>query len=698
MNNPELIKPTLFALLVGIDDYHNEILLEKEKIIFPKLKSCVADTKKVRDQLFRETGFKLSVKCLFNKEATKQAIAATFQTHLSKATKEDTVVFYFSGHGTHEHADPRLFPSETDGRLEDMVCYFDQQTANDFLLADKELRWLISNLAQHQPHIVLLFDCCHSGDISRNLVDSFNEVTEKRIPYVFPQRAYEHFLFASSISAGTIKEKGLAAALPEGSHFQLSACEANESAVEISGESVFTKTLLKVWQQTTGTISYQQLAARIRQYMRNVYEQKPKLYTPGSAGDLFLPFLNKSGKRGATAVAEATFNESSGWQIDKGALQNLQERQTLQLFDPDHKTKTYPARIEKVYLDHAEIQALDLQKDKVYQCLLTGSPASAIPLYLHFGQAPRQQAKRIIDHLEANASAYLPEDDVARARYGLYWLAGQYYFAQPGDLYRPLTKPVAGSDETAPQVIAEQLQQIANWETLLHIGNKDPRTTISKDEIIVSIAEGMPPVACKPVAHKETIRINYLQDNREWKTGLLISLKNNASASRYCCCLYLFSGFQSFTGFLSPPVYLLEPGNQVFLSVNDNDNIPVTVDPVARWYNWKAQTDRLKVIVSSEPFDAAFLELAAIETAVIPGGNLDRGEGEVFKSLGSAVPPFVTKGWTVIDIDLELVNPFYNKLSASDKTLMLADSNTAPFADGLYMNKNHPSVVSTSSS
>jgi hypothetical protein len=332
-------KPKLYALLVGINDYNENILLAGKKVKFPELYGCVSDANKVRKYLKTESSFETSIKLLEDHNATKAEIVRQFDDHLGKAGKDDTVLFYFSGHGTQEFADKSVFKSETDNRLESIACYF-SKSDDDFLLADKELRWLIYKLSQKKSHIVTIFDCCHSGDNTRNgylLKESFANVIEKRGAFVFPQRDWDKFIFSKEIDKNTFLQLGDTDLLPEGKHYNLSACESDESAVEISGEAVFTRALLNVLKTSGGNITYYSLNSRIRQYMRNVYEQNPKIYVANQdRTDLFCNFLNKPFDKNKNVFGELTFNGNSGWQLNLGAIHGINKKiGPLKIFDPD---------------------------------------------------------------------------------------------------------------------------------------------------------------------------------------------------------------------------------------------------------------------------------------------------------------------------------------------------------------------------
>jgi uncharacterized caspase-like protein len=238
--------PALYALLVGVDQYER---------VRP-LRGCVNDIRKVKAYLKADPDFTdeaRAVNVLTDEAATKQAIIDGFRTHLSRAKPGDTVLFYFSGHGTQEQANAKLWPNEADGRLECFVC-FDGPVAPvpDFLMTDKEIRYLIHELTQKTgAHVVTIFDCCHSGDNTRNFdlltaARRGDEVLERRVANAFPKRAWSEFLFSDTITEDALRQQGPEKLIPEGTHIQLSACESDESALEINGEGVFTKTLLTV--------------------------------------------------------------------------------------------------------------------------------------------------------------------------------------------------------------------------------------------------------------------------------------------------------------------------------------------------------------------------------------------------------------------------------------------------------------------
>jgi hypothetical protein len=103
-------------------------------------------------------------------------------------------MFYYAGRGSQEPAPEEFWDIEPDRLNETLVCY-DSRTADGNDLADKELAYLIGKVAEKQPHIVVILDCCHSGSGTR---DPMLQTEERRIPKSDRQRPINSYVFAPS--------------------------------------------------------------------------------------------------------------------------------------------------------------------------------------------------------------------------------------------------------------------------------------------------------------------------------------------------------------------------------------------------------------------------------------------------------------------------------------------------------------------
>src|SRR6185369_11131982 len=96
--------PNIYALLVGINNYPDP---------HHQLRGCVNDIRALEEYLngrIDGSGFQFFPKVLLDKEATREALIDGFRTHLKKAGRGDTALFYFAGHGSQEIAAEEFWP------------------------------------------------------------------------------------------------------------------------------------------------------------------------------------------------------------------------------------------------------------------------------------------------------------------------------------------------------------------------------------------------------------------------------------------------------------------------------------------------------------------------------------------------------------------------------------------------------------
>ncbi len=144
-----------YALLVGIDACPAPD---------DTLNGCVYDAKTMEDVLVERFDFAPPhIKTVLDSDATFTGIKSAFHSHLiEQARSGDTVVFYYSGHGTpppdhngdeEDGSDETLCPVDIDGD--------DEQT---WLTDDRLGRWLGQLRTQH---VTVIVDACFSGTITR---------------------------------------------------------------------------------------------------------------------------------------------------------------------------------------------------------------------------------------------------------------------------------------------------------------------------------------------------------------------------------------------------------------------------------------------------------------------------------------------------------------------------------------------------
>ncbi|BAY89537.1 MULTISPECIES: caspase family protein [unclassified Tolypothrix] len=148
-----------WALLIGIDKYkYPEV---------NQLFGCVNDVELMSKILQENFNFPCDrITLLQNEEATRDNILAAMDALVDNVGEDDIVVIHYSGHGsqmTDREGD------EKDGLDETIVPHDSGRNPNPNRdITDDEIYLRLLQLSKKTPHTTLIFDCCHSGTISRD--------------------------------------------------------------------------------------------------------------------------------------------------------------------------------------------------------------------------------------------------------------------------------------------------------------------------------------------------------------------------------------------------------------------------------------------------------------------------------------------------------------------------------------------------
>ncbi|MBC7520913.1 MAG: caspase family protein [Sandarakinorhabdus sp.] len=314
----------LYALLVGINDYPEGV---------PKLSGCVSDAGRYRDYLtHRFAPEALALEILTDAQATREAMIGMFRSHLAKAGPDDVVLFQYSGHGAQSTSAPEFLEFQPDGKDTGLVG-FDSRLPGKFDLADKELAVLIAEVAARNPHIAVIFDCCHSGSGTRSADEINGAVARFTGPATYKR---ELGSYIDEYYAAQAKTGGLS--IPVGRHILLAGCEQTQTAKERDGAGIFTSTLMEVLEKSGPDINYADLFVRARAAVRKrAADQDPQFETMNSF-NAFGGFLGSAAARIGRRF-RAVYDMNRGWQVNCGAIHGAPTDATRQvgfaLYDED---------------------------------------------------------------------------------------------------------------------------------------------------------------------------------------------------------------------------------------------------------------------------------------------------------------------------------------------------------------------------
>lgn len=683
----------VYALLAGINEYAQ----------VRKLSGCLHDVQRVEDYLKNRTTFDCDIQTVTDSQVTRAGLVQAFEQHLGKATKDDTILFYFSGHGTQEDAAPLW--DETDGKLECIVCYDGGTSkAAEFLLTDKELRYMLAKLYRKTgAHIVVISDCCHSGDNTRgqlvNAAYSKDKIVKRmiyddtRYSGAFPQREWNEFIFHSEISESDIKDKKPGEWLPEGIHIQMAACESYQSAVEVNGEGVFTKKLLGALDACTGNVSYIDLASRIRQYLRFSFEQTPRIYVLGESDRLlYSGFLNRSLTDGVT-VAEAAFNRQKGWQLNLGAIHGVDKNTKITLIDAVDRNRKWEAVISNVFIDYSTI-VIDghPDQDKAHKALAEGLMSGKILLELNNSNGNPAEMAQLLEEIESNAGGHFEfqsgSTDGRVADYTLHIRSGEAVITHANDPYRPVVRPLDLVGKNGAAALTETLKHISRWHFIKQLQNTVIPAGFPETPVQIDVAKIHTDGTRETIpTGNNTAIFNFEQGQGTWQSAMEIKLTNTTRQNIYVAAIYLGVQFSSYLDYLPDTPWHLEPGKALILAPKGKDRIIIRQDDFVREYNWPLSMETLKLIVSTDQFDVRALALGRLPApyvlADLQDGRL-KGDTRGAVMTDDEGTPAVFKGWITQTLNIVFNNPDFNQIDRETLRQLMEYEETSYYAAGIY--------------
>ncbi|KAK0234519.1 caspase domain-containing protein [Armillaria nabsnona] len=233
--------PPLFALVIGIDKYFSDRIRD--------LSGAVADANAVNEFLQETLGVpKGQIKILRNEEATRVTIETEIKDLGNNPAfkKDDPILIFYAGHGAEVKA-PSGWPS-ANGKMQMLVPHDFTTSGSDDSergqgVLDMRLSHLLTDLAaKKSDNITVILDCCHSGSGTRTDDDDPTfAVRGIDLPetYTVAQDLLHDIADArASVVAKGFEKSGLL------SHVLLSACRAEQTAMEENRRGVFTSALL----------------------------------------------------------------------------------------------------------------------------------------------------------------------------------------------------------------------------------------------------------------------------------------------------------------------------------------------------------------------------------------------------------------------------------------------------------------------
>lgn len=605
----------IYALLVGIDNYPDPN---------HRLKGCVNDITAIKEYLnerFDKQEYQLHLQTLTDEQATREAVINVFRNHLCQARQDDIVLFYYSGHGSQEQAPKEFWHLEPDRLNETLVCH-DSRTEKGWDLADKELAKLIAEVAENEPHITIILDCCHSGFGTR---DPMQETKERRFPADKRKRPLDSFIFKledldklSDTSRDPEKHPS-GWKIPKGRHVLLAACRDHEKAKEYGSKQrgYFSYYLMDTLSKTNGKLTYRDLFARTNAIVRSEsIDQSPQLEVNHSEdSDKF--FLD-----GAIAEVEPYFivkhDRTSGWTIEGGAVHGVQppkngETTLLALFpfdaniedlrDPSNSVGT--AQVTQVLPTKSKIDIEGVQnptRDRTFKAVVTSLPLPPLGVYFEGDETGINLAREQLQTAGRNGqpSAYVREEqEIDNAEFRLLCRHNQYIITKQTD-DRPLVAQIDGYTAENGKTAIKRLEHIARWTQIAQLANT-AATQIKAGDVKMELV-----FSDRDLSLSKQMRLPYKYQNGKWQPPeFKLKLTNTTKKPLYCALVNLSDSFSISAPFFTAGSIRLQAGEEAYAL--DGEELVLEV-PDEYWEQRITEyKDMIKLIVSNNEFDARLL-------------------------------------------------------------------------------------------
>ena len=662
---------TIYALLIGINDYAGNV---------PDLQGCHNDVERFSNVLkSRYAAAADDILMLKSSDATKSNIIDGFTTHLAQAQDNDTAIIYYSGHGAQERSPEQFWDIEPDRQNETIVCHDSRSGVNGTNpagdLADKELRFLIAGLAKNNPHIVVIFDCCHSGSGTRG-EGSVDSGAVRMTQADMRNRSIKQYVFFD-----TAKQEGWAddmRRLPEGQHIFLSGCRDSELSKElvIDGKrhGAFTHYLCKTLEATSSSLSYRNIVSRINQQVQGlVQKQHPQVVGIKDADP------NEKFMGGDIQPVKLTVTaKDNQWWVDAGAIHGLKVGDELVVFKEAEDDEAIPTSVATCAIEAVQSEKsvldiesnTDLDKSVAYLASVIHQSKPKLAIQIMGDQQGVDLAREALENMEgeAKASQFL-EENKDKPSYRLIADNDRYTVSLAIDK-RPLFMPVEGGYTSANAKKAlRQLVHMAKWQHKLELDNVGSLMDNDAVQLVIRHVADNETEESKVIDEviDENMELRYSLKQGNWKPPQFgVELRLNPEldhAKPLFCALLLFNpldgSIQPVTDngvwLRSTKVVDIDSGSantlhaKPVVKIFDGEMIEAFVDDRLYQQGISESRDILKLIISETEFNASLLEQEGLD---IYDKSLDpiaksatRGGSELANMLEAAMDYTNTRGW-----------------------------------------------------
>lgn len=533
-------------------------------------------------------------------------ISGPLFTHFKDAKEGDICVFYYSGHGSQIEAPP-VFDRPM---METLVCVDSREATSPGArdLIDKELAYLLWKTFSGRPaHALLIMDCCHSGNNTRNLKNE-SDVRFRYVPSGRNKVPFSDYLGYGDAAFYTLQDGKASFKIPRYVH--LAACRDEEKAQETMQGGLFTNRLVEALRAGGAGRSYRELMQGLSISVGNRADRQHPIAFALQDKDLDQQFLSPV-IRPFKPFFNVRYNaREKRWKMFGGAMHGLQTGAVVRVSDGEQQAAV---TLQEVLPAYAWLTLSGFNEDSLQVTAVLLRMAAPT---MRVGASP---ALKEITGSYPYFTLVQPEN-APGVQYIVWQLEDGAYVLLGVNGTMPLFKR-----EKNALLFLENVNKVGNWLAALELKQLAPKFSPAD---FVFEWDVQPPDIQLP----DGVELTYRGEQYP-SFGLRISIHPDSRLEAcYLKALYLGSRYGINGTLIRNDNNKLEkkPGHYIALSLQHGEDvytsIPVSIHEKYSGYNIQAITDYLKIIVSDIPvnldqYEQEDLELegAATRDLVIPG-------------------------------------------------------------------------------
>ena len=662
----------IYALLIGINEYS----------VGNELYGCLNDVANIEGYLTQLPDCDLRLRKLTNTEATKSNVVQAISEHLGSAEDGDVALLYFSGHGVQEDA-PDWSEQSDDQYLECIVCC--DQINGHFLLADKEMRFLFGRF-NPGVQLVTIFDCCHSGDNTRDFRlaamssndkknNSAQEERTRRYNRSFQKRQTVDFIFSEELMSGDAFNGSFQDVLPNYPHIHLAACMSFEKAIETGGQGLFTRFLVETLDAHKSRLRFDEIRGLAKMYFFDKKKsQIPDVRAVGhgmSTKEAWLWLGFDLGDEDGTDLMIGYSDSKNAWLLNAGSLHGIGMDMAV-LADVDGSMETFT--VDEVYLEFARLSVSvasgQLMEGRSYPARTKARiPTDAVFALVDLDCNPELKEK-LSNWVEKSDLV----DDPQNADYHIVIFNDFVYFTKPYDHYRPLAEQmsVLGGNDIDGGALVTDIKILKRLHKARNLYNPSA-AKLKKTPFTIEVSSEKNSVFRDATNGYFTIKSNGSTNPVE---TLFFAITNNTGQRLYASALMISEDGQVRESLFDEAARIFDPFESY---ETGGQRFGLSTDKIV--YNWPKEECLIKFVVSKRQIDLSML----LQDGMPPPYTELNADVYVGAQRGYMGPvEEEVPDWFTIDVRVIIENEDYNNLSlVADK---LDDETLGPFIDYNYFN------------